>query len=241
MVICEPPRGQDPYGTSHNPVSLRLKWQSPGYALQCIYDMSQQPALMNQLWRQAWPESLWSDLLADGLSEVWPVTFTNYDGYEETSLLYIDIAIEIASDEKLCLPWDWLARCLLYAPAASLTYYLNASGPLALQQQDKDTMLACTGQRKLIRLSGSCTKYLVPMIGFGLCDTPSSRIPGLLRKMQTTPAVSLHVPFTTSAMPPSIQDQVIGSRLLSQAAGARCFLMQTMTCLVFILDTTWLA
>ena len=138
MVICEPPRGQDPCGTRENPVSLRLKWQSPGYALQCIYDMSKQPALMNQLWRQVWPEYLWSDLLADGLSEVWPVTFNNYYGHEETSLPYINVAIEIASDEKLCLPWDWLARCLLYAPAASLTYYLNASGPLALQQQDKE-------------------------------------------------------------------------------------------------------
>lgn len=145
-----------PYGTQFDPVSLHVKWEKdPGSALRRIHKMSQWPELINQLWRQAWPKSLWSDLACDGLSEVWPVRLTTPYGHcQWESSLYIEIVIEIASEEPMCLPRSWLARCLLHAPAASLTHYLNAKALPGLSQQHRkiDISLRRPARRFLTQL-----------------------------------------------------------------------------------------
>ena len=62
-VTCDPPSGDhECYGTASNPVSLHLKWgKNPGAALRRLYAISQQPDgldVVNELWRQAWPQAL---------------------------------------------------------------------------------------------------------------------------------------------------------------------------------------
>ena len=56
-----------PYGADTHPVRLVLKWGTePGSALRRLYALSQQPAftsLVSEVWRHAWPKTLWSDLL----------------------------------------------------------------------------------------------------------------------------------------------------------------------------------
>lgn len=115
------------YGLYQNEVCLSAKWANPGAALRRIYTMSSQPGAMNELWRHAWPKSLWSDLLADGLSETWPVLEVDHNGYEHQ--LHIRLRIDVASDEPLQLPWNWLAQYLLHTPAAALEHYLHAIDP----------------------------------------------------------------------------------------------------------------
>ena len=76
---------------------MRLKWEkNPGYALRRLYAISQQPDpvhLVNEMWRRAWPETLWSDLLCDGMPEHWL-----------DDAPWINIEPQIASDEQLQLP-----------------------------------------------------------------------------------------------------------------------------------------
>ena len=136
-VTRDSPKGRDPYGSKHNPVSLHVTWEEePGPALRRIHATSHQPVFINQLWRKAWPRSLWSDLMVDGMSEAWPV-LVRWGNHEWESKLYIHVTIQIASGEFLQLPWTWLALCLLYGPAAGLTYYLNTNAPPQLQTQGK--------------------------------------------------------------------------------------------------------
>lgn len=121
-----------PYGTRRNPVSMHLKWEEyPGSALRRLYAISQQPDhvhLVNEMWRQAWPKTLWSDLLCDGMPEEWPAIVENDWGPGHT-MPSINIEIQVASDERLSLPWNWLALLLLYAPAAGLRHYFNTNAP----------------------------------------------------------------------------------------------------------------
>ena len=119
-----------PYGTFGNPVSINLKWENnPGSALRRLYAISQQPDhvhLVNEMWRQAWPKTLWSNLLCDGMPESWPASDEDYMGY---TLLHVIIEIQVASEERLRLPWNWLALLLLHAPAAGLRHYYYANAP----------------------------------------------------------------------------------------------------------------
>ena len=144
-VTRDPPRGAEeihldwgtighhPYGTERNPIILHVKWEDSGFALRRLYAISQQPGyveLVNELWRQTWPKTLLSDLLCDGMPEAFPVpSISSWDGQ---SPLFIDIRIQITSNEPLQLPWNWLAGTLQYALAAGLRYYLNANLPQLL-------------------------------------------------------------------------------------------------------------
>ena len=137
-VTRDPPdfdnRGGSSYGTTGNPVSMHVKWeQNPGSALRRLCAISQQADyvnLVNELWRQTWSKTLWSDLVCDGMPEVWPVPVNEHHNWGEWQLLpYIKIEIQIASDEHLRLPWNWLALMLLYAPAAGLRHCLFADAP----------------------------------------------------------------------------------------------------------------
>ena len=118
------PTGNCPCGTWSNPVSLHVKWEkNPGSALRRLYAISQQPDCVNtvnELWRQAWPQALWSDLLSDGMLD-------HVDTWE--SPLHVNIEFLISSDEPLQLPWDWLALNLLYAPAAGFRHWLYVNAP----------------------------------------------------------------------------------------------------------------
>ena len=134
-----------PYGTYGNPVSMHLKWEkNPGSALRRLYAISQQPDhvhLVNEMWRQAWPKTLWSDLLCDGMPEKWPVLVGKHDIWgQHPSLPCINIEIQVASDEQLQLRWNWLALLLLYAPAAGLTHLFYANAPQLREKiADPDT------------------------------------------------------------------------------------------------------
>ena len=118
--------GDNPHGTGSNPVSLHLKWEKiPGLALRRLYAISHQPDcvdIVNELWRQAWPEALWSDLLNDGMLD-------HVETGESPPCICINIAIQVSSDEPLQLPWNWLALHLLYAPAAGFTHWLYVHAP----------------------------------------------------------------------------------------------------------------
>ena len=48
--------------------------------------------------------------------------------------LSIDIEFQISSDGPRNLPWDWLAKNLLFAPAAGLRFHLSATAPQQLQE-----------------------------------------------------------------------------------------------------------
>ena len=130
------------YGTNFDPVELCVNWEKkPGSALRRFYAISQQPDggdLMNELWRQAWPEALWSDVLSDGLLCAWPAVHSEAHNMFNCSKwqiqLCINIEFQISSDEPLQLPWEWLATTLLYAPVAGLRYHLNATAPQQMQE-----------------------------------------------------------------------------------------------------------
>lgn len=62
-VTRDPPRGDcEGYGTASNPVSLHVKQaKNPDSTLRRLYAVSQQPYcvdVVNELWRQAWPQAL---------------------------------------------------------------------------------------------------------------------------------------------------------------------------------------
>ncbi len=142
-VTRDPPRGDySLYGTQWDPVDLHVQWEkNPGSALRRFYAISQRPDcvdVMNELWRQAWPEALWSDVLRDGLLCAWPAVHSeahNRFGCSKWGiLLCINIEFQISSDEPLQLPWDWFAKTLLYAPAAGLRHHLNATAPQQMQE-----------------------------------------------------------------------------------------------------------
>ena len=102
-----------------------------------LYAISQQPDgvdIVSELWRQVWPQVLWSDLLWDGLLHVWPVQFAAHNDASWHVPLSIDIEFQVSSDEPLQLPWDWLAKNLLYAPAAGLRSQANPIAPQQLQE-----------------------------------------------------------------------------------------------------------
>lgn len=70
----------------------------------------------------------------------------------------IVLEIQIASDEPLQLPWDWLAQSLLYAPAAGLKHYLETSAPQLhnperdaqqFEQQMQHILAGCWGPQLL--------------------------------------------------------------------------------------------
>ena len=64
------------------------------------------------------------------MSESWPLDIAHC-----TSPLCINVKIQIASNESLRMPWNWLALNLLYAPAAGLKHYMKTSAP---QLQDSE-------------------------------------------------------------------------------------------------------
>ena len=123
-------------------MTLHVKWEkNPDLALRRLYAISQQPDcvdMVNELWREAWPQALWSDLLCDDLSQVWAgVQYNAHDGASLDSWstpLSIDVKVQISSDEPLQLPWDWLANTLLFAPTAGLWFHLNTTAPQQLQK-----------------------------------------------------------------------------------------------------------
>jgi len=142
-VTRDPPKGDYAlYGTQYDPVELHVKWEkNPGSALRRCYAISQRPDgvdLMNELWRQAWPEALWSDVLHDGLLCAWPAVHSEADNKFNCSKwriqLCINVEFQVSSDERIQLPWDWLAKTLLYAPVAGLRYHLNATAPQQMQE-----------------------------------------------------------------------------------------------------------
>jgi len=146
-VTRDPPKahalyGTKLYGTEFDPVELRVKWEkNPGSALRRFYAISQRPdggVFMNELWRQAWPEALWSDVLSDGLLCAWPAVHSEAHNMFNCSKwqieLCINVEVQISSDEPLQLPWEWLAKTLLYAPVAGLRYHLNATAPQQMQE-----------------------------------------------------------------------------------------------------------
>ncbi|KAL0043960.1 hypothetical protein WJX82_008988 [Trebouxia sp. C0006] len=71
------------YGTNFDPVELCVNWEKkPGSALRRFYAISQQPDggdLMNELWRQAWPEALWP-ARRDQLQEIMAKDWYYYPG-----------------------------------------------------------------------------------------------------------------------------------------------------------------
>lgn len=109
-ISRDPPTGDSPcYGTEMNPVSLHIKWEkNPDSALRRFYAISQRPDcvhFVNALWRQAWPEALWTDMLHDGLSWGWPDAQSNAhheDDHDEWEICVI-VQVQIASDEPLQL------------------------------------------------------------------------------------------------------------------------------------------
>ncbi len=130
-----------------------MRWEQPSSALRRLYAISQQPDCarsVNELWRQAWPKTFWSELAGDGMSEVWPPDMPG-------ACSFLEIDIQISSDEPLQLPWNWLAVNLLYAPAAGFKYCLNAS---TLQVQEEPYIHvslrrpAQAGQLQLIMYKG---------------------------------------------------------------------------------------
>ncbi len=142
-VTRDPPKGDYAlYGTNFDPVELRVKWEkNPGSALRRFYGISQRPDggdLMNELWRQAWPEALWSDVLCDGLLCAWPAVHSEAHNTFNCSKwqiqLCINVEFQVSSDEPLRFSWDWLAKTLLYAPVAGLRYHLNATASQQMQQ-----------------------------------------------------------------------------------------------------------
>ena len=114
--------------------------KNPVLAWRRLYVISQQPDcvdMVNELWRQAWPQAVWSDLLSDDLSHVWPVQLAAHNDashHGEHTGLSISVEVQISSDEPLQLPWDWLANTLLFAPAAGLWFHPNATAPQQLQK-----------------------------------------------------------------------------------------------------------
>lgn len=76
--------------------------EDPGSILRRFYAMSQRPncvGFMKGLWRQAWPQELWSDVFCGGLSHAFD------DGYHTWHIpLSFDIEFQISSDERLQLP-----------------------------------------------------------------------------------------------------------------------------------------
>lgn len=142
-VTRAPPTRDFPYyGTYSDPVSLCVKWEkNSGSALRCFYATSQQPdcvEFVNELWRQAWPKTLWADVLRDGLSWAWPFVHPDADSEDGHSVSWWDICInvhfQLSSDEPMQLPWDWLAKTLLYAIAAGSRHHLNANAPQQVQE-----------------------------------------------------------------------------------------------------------
>ena len=148
-VTRDPPRGgQGDYGTTTNPVSLLVKWEkNPGSVLRRLYAISQQPDcedVVHELWRQAWPQALWSDLLCNGLPPRLVIPMTNAGIHAWNTSLNISIKVQISSDEPLQLPWDWLAQTLLYAPAAGLRCHLEATAPQQLRKDLQEQRFALT-------------------------------------------------------------------------------------------------
>ena len=91
--------GGSQYGTWSNPVSLHVQWEKkPGSALHRLYGISKQldsVDLVNGLWRQAWPQALWTDMLCDGM----------LDHVNSRELPpYINIEIQVSSDELCSCP-----------------------------------------------------------------------------------------------------------------------------------------
>ncbi len=137
-VTRDPPIESSCYGTELDPVSLHVKWEkNPGSALRRFYAISQRPdcvEFMNELWRQAWPKTLWADVLRDGLSWGWPDVQSTAQNEADRNEICINVQVQLSSDEPLQLPWDWLAKTLLYAPAAGLRAHLIASAPQQMQE-----------------------------------------------------------------------------------------------------------
>lgn len=122
VVTRTPATQQQPYGSSANPIVLQLHWNEPS-ALSKIYALASEPCFMWDLWRHTWPEALWSDLLADGLPEVWPEAFIDDDIWERQ--LQVRVEINVTSDELMQLAWTWLAEYVVRGSATALTHYLK--------------------------------------------------------------------------------------------------------------------
>ena len=128
-VTCDPQQARSSATHLENTVLIRMKWeQNPGSALRHLYAVSQHPGNLDpvkEMWKQAWPKTLWSDLLCDGMPE------TCSGAYHSGSLqvaLYINIVIQLASNEQLKLPWNWL-KLLVDNVAGGLRHHLSATAP----------------------------------------------------------------------------------------------------------------
>ena len=124
--------------TPSNPVSLLVKWEkNPGSSLRRLYAISHKPdsaSLMTELWRRAWPRAIWSDLLRDAMSDTSrpPLIAPNR---VRRKPLYIHVKVQIASDEPLQLPWNWLSLNLLTAPRDGLGNYFDNVTPQHLEPE----------------------------------------------------------------------------------------------------------
>ena len=139
-VTCDPQQARNIATHPQNVLPIHVKWeQNPGSALRRLYAYSQHPDSvypLEEVWKQAWPKTIWSDLLCDGMP------YTCRCAYHSEPLpvqLYINVVIQIASDEQLKLPWNWLTLLVDYA-AGGLRHHLYATVP-RLQEEYGDGRL----------------------------------------------------------------------------------------------------
>ena len=102
--------GSQPYGSEWNPVSIHVWWSSAN-AIRRIYALRHDANVLEQIWRQAWPANLWSELQENGLT-----------GYGHGALIHVKILIE--SPTELVLPWEWLYGPFTRTPYTMLDHVL---------------------------------------------------------------------------------------------------------------------
>lgn len=68
-----------------------------------MYALRHNPDFLQQLWRRAWPENVWDELLANGFPAC-------------ASWMRIHVKVLIESETELAVPWEWLYGPFMRAP-----------------------------------------------------------------------------------------------------------------------------
>lgn len=100
-VTCDPQQARSSATHLENTLLIHMKWeQNPGSALRRLYAISQHPGNVDpvkEMWKQAWPKTLWSDLLCDGMPET--CSCAHHSGPLQV-VLYINVAMQVMSSSS---------------------------------------------------------------------------------------------------------------------------------------------
>lgn len=85
-----------------HPVSIHAWWSSTS-AMRRLYALRHDADFLQQIWRRAWPEDMWSELQANGL----PASVYH-------TVIRVQILVE--SETNLAVPWEWLYGPFIRTP-----------------------------------------------------------------------------------------------------------------------------